>query len=191
MPHSIHEISTFCVLHALPTRKVPARGRTKKNEENLWLICARSWEWARHVTDYCVCGKSDNWMQKFSLWITGYPWKTERWYPGISVETCSRAAIPTTWERKCDQYLHDNLVAAQAQNGPCSAGKGLAMPRSSGLAGANQCQYCKKDSRPSYTNHAEVCCDSSTVSTCSSNCVTRNESQQQRTSETIDNPLVL
>ena len=34
MPHSIHETSAFCVLHALPTRKVPARVRTK-NEENL------------------------------------------------------------------------------------------------------------------------------------------------------------
>ena len=30
MPHSIHETSAFCVLHALPTRKVPARVRTKK-----------------------------------------------------------------------------------------------------------------------------------------------------------------
>jgi len=55
-----------------------------------------------------------------------------------SVETCSRTVIPTTWDRKCDQYLPDNLEVAQAQNVLCSAGKELAKPRSSGLASANQ-----------------------------------------------------
>jgi len=49
------------------------------------------------------------------------------------VETCSRTVIPTTWDRKCDRYLHDNLKVAQAQNVLYSASKGLAKPRSCGL----------------------------------------------------------
>jgi hypothetical protein len=68
------------------------------------------------------------------------------WYTGMtSVETCSRTVIPTTCDRKCDQYLLDNLEVVQSQNVLCSTGKELAKPRSSGLANANQCQYCNED----------------------------------------------
>lgn len=62
-----------------------------------------------------------------------------------TVKTCSCTVIPTTWDKKCYQFLHDNLKVAQAQNVLCRAYKGLAKPRSSGLASANQCQYCNKD----------------------------------------------
>jgi hypothetical protein len=47
--------------------------------------------------------------------------------------------------QKMRSVSYDNLEVAQAQNVLCSAGKGLAKPRSSELASANQCQYCNKD----------------------------------------------